>query len=99
MTAGSEVVEDYSHVGLTLRQHPLAFLRAGLTSRRILPCAEAVGSRDRRRVDAAGLVLVRQRPGSAKGVLSALPRNHRFVFEAAEGSSSSQCSLSHSAVR
>jgi hypothetical protein len=28
MTAGSEVVEDYGHVGLTLRSHPIAFLRA-----------------------------------------------------------------------
>ena len=69
MTAGSEVVEDYSHVGLTLRQHPLAFLRADLAHRRILTCAAAVATRDRRRVDVAGLVLVRQRPGSAKGVM------------------------------
>lgn len=69
MTAGSEVVEDYSHVGLTLREHPLAFLRADLARRRILTCAEAVAARDRRRVDVAGLVLVRQRPGSAKGVM------------------------------
>ncbi len=69
MTAGSEVVEDYSHVGLTLRQHPLAFLRADLTRKRVLTCAAAVATRDRRRVDVAGLVLVRQRPGSAKGVM------------------------------
>jgi len=69
MTAGSEVVEDYWHIGLTLRQHPVAFLRADLARRRILTCAEAVASRDRRWVDVAGLVLVRQRPGSAKGVM------------------------------
>jgi len=69
MTAGSEVVEDYSHVGLTLRDHPVAFLRADLTRRRIITCAEAAASRDRRWVDIAGLVLVRQRPGSAKGVM------------------------------
>ena len=69
MTAGSEVVEDYGHVGLTLRQHPLSFLRSDLSRRRIVTCAEAVASRDRRWVDVAGLVLVRQRPGSAKGVM------------------------------
>lgn len=69
MTAGSEVVEDYGHTGLTLRQHPVSFLRADLARRRIMTCADAVACRDRRWVDVAGLVLVRQRPGSAKGVM------------------------------
>ncbi|HMO27967.1 error-prone DNA polymerase [Enterovirga sp.] len=69
MTEGGEVVEDYARLGLTLRRHPLSFLRPDLARRRILTCAEAVASRDRRRVEVAGLVLVRQRPGSAKGVM------------------------------
>jgi error-prone DNA polymerase len=69
MTMGREVVEDYTHTGLTLRQHPVSFLRPDLSRRRILTCADAVSSRDRRWVDLAGLVLVRQRPGSAKGVM------------------------------
>lgn len=69
MTSGSEVVEDYSHVGLTLREHPLSFLRADLAKRRFMTCATAVAARDRSWVDVAGLVLVRQRPGSAKGVM------------------------------
>jgi error-prone DNA polymerase len=69
MTAGGEVVEDYGHVGLTLRDHPVSFLRQDLTGRRIITCAEAMASRDRRWVEVAGLVLVRQRPGSAKGVM------------------------------
>jgi len=69
MTAGSEVVEDYGHVGLTLRRHPVDFLRADLAARRIVTCTEAMEARDGRWVEAAGLVLVRQRPGSAKGVL------------------------------
>jgi error-prone DNA polymerase len=69
MTAGGEVVEDYRHVGLTLREHPLTFLRADLRGRRIVTCAEAMGARDGRRLEAAGMVLVRQRPGSAKGVM------------------------------
>lgn len=69
MTAGSEVVEDYSHVGLTLRAHPLSFLREDLQRRRIVTCAEAMATRDGRWLEAAGIVLVRQRPGSAKGVM------------------------------
>jgi len=69
MAAGREVVEDYSHLGLTLRQHPVSFLRSDLARRRIVTCADAAASRDRRWVDVAGLVLVRQRPGSAKGVM------------------------------
>lgn len=69
MTAGTEVVEDYSHVGLSLRSHPVAFLRAELRQRRIISCADAMAARDGRRVETAGIVLVRQRPGSARGVM------------------------------
>ncbi|MGI6246138.1 MAG: error-prone DNA polymerase [Pseudochelatococcus sp.] len=69
MTAGGEVVADYGHVGLTLRDHPVSFLRRDLARRRIMTCAQAMACRDRRRVEVAGLVLVRQRPGSAKGVI------------------------------
>jgi error-prone DNA polymerase len=69
MTAGSKVVEDYGHVGLTLRQHPVTFLRNDLAARRIVTCTQAMDARDKRWLEAAGLVLVRQRPGSAKGVM------------------------------
>lgn len=69
MTAGAEVVEDYGHVGLTLRQHPVSFLRGDLARRRIVTCTEAMASRDGRWLEAAGLILVRQMPGSAKGVM------------------------------
>ncbi|WP_081159793.1 error-prone DNA polymerase [Ensifer aridi] len=69
MTDGHNVVEDYSHTGLTLREHPLRFLRIDLAKRRIVTCAEAMTARDGQWLMAAGLVLVRQRPGSAKGVM------------------------------
>lgn len=69
MTAGREVVEDYSTVGLTLRAHPVTFLRQELTAKRIRPCRDITAARDGDRVEVAGLVLVRQRPGSAKGVM------------------------------
>ncbi|QIR86489.1 OB-fold nucleic acid binding domain-containing protein [Paracoccus sp. AK26] len=69
MTLGREVVEDYGHTGLSLRRHPVSFLRETLKERKVITCAEAMGSRDRRWCATAGLVLVRQRPGSAKGVM------------------------------
>ena len=68
MTEGREVVEDYRSIGLTLRRHPLSFLRQELTERRIRSCADLHRARDGERVTVAGLVLVRQKPGSAKGV-------------------------------
>jgi error-prone DNA polymerase len=69
MTAGGEVVEDYGHVGLTLRAHPVTFPRDDLRGRRIVTCSEAMQARDGRWLQTAGLVLVRQMPGSAKGVM------------------------------
>ncbi len=69
MTGGREVVEDYGHVGLSLRDHPLAFVRKDLTKERYVTCAEAMAAKDGRFLKAAGLVLVRQMPGSAKGVM------------------------------
>ena len=69
MTAGREVVEDYGHVGLTLRDHPVVFLRAGLTHDRYQTCVVAGAERDGAACRVAGLVLIRQKPGSAKGVM------------------------------
>ncbi len=61
MTSGREVVEDYTHVGLTLREHPVAFLREELARQRIVPCAELAHAPDGRFLTVAGLVLVRQK--------------------------------------
>ncbi len=69
MPAGRTVVEDYASVGLTLRQHPVTFLRAALEPRGIIPCAGLTMARDGQRVAVAGLVLVRQRPGTKTGVI------------------------------
>jgi error-prone DNA polymerase len=69
MTAGRNVVDDYATVGLTLRQHPVAFVRGDLESRHISPCVDLLTSRDGQRVTVAGVVLVRQRPGTATGVI------------------------------
>ncbi|TAY35607.1 DNA polymerase III subunit alpha [Rhizobium leguminosarum] len=69
MTQGHNVIEDYGHVGLTLREHPIAFLRRDLQKRNIVTCSDAMNARDGRWLMSAGLVLVRQKPGSAKGVM------------------------------
>ena len=69
MTPGRVVVEDYASVGLSLRQHPVAFLRAELARTRHVTCAELLPMRDGTRMEVAGIVLVRQKPGSAKGVM------------------------------
>ncbi len=69
MSAGREVVEDYHATGLSLRAHPLSFLRAELQKRGMVSCAALATLRDGKRVVVAGLVLVRQMPGSAKGVV------------------------------
>jgi error-prone DNA polymerase len=48
MTEGHNVVQDYGHTGLTLRQHPIAFLRKDLAARSIVSCEEAMTARDGR---------------------------------------------------
>ncbi|MFW2829635.1 error-prone DNA polymerase [Sphingomonas sp. ID0503] len=69
LTEGREVVEDYRHTQLTLRAHPLSFLRPELARRRILSARDLDRVKDGRKVEVAGIILVRQKPGSAKGVL------------------------------
>jgi error-prone DNA polymerase len=69
MTDGREVVEDYRSLQLSLRAHPLTFLRNELTRRGIVACADLARIRDGKHVEVAGVILVRQKPGSAKGVL------------------------------
>jgi error-prone DNA polymerase len=69
MSEAREVVEDYRSVSLTLRRHPVEFLRPALKARGVTPCGDLASTRDGRWGRFAGLVLVRQKPGSAKGVM------------------------------
>jgi error-prone DNA polymerase len=62
LTGGREVVEDYRSVQLSLREHPVAFLRGALGPK-ATSCADLARLKDGARVEAAGLVLIRQRPG------------------------------------
>ncbi|UYY76173.1 error-prone DNA polymerase [Sphingomonas sp. R1] len=72
LTAGREVVEDYRATQLSLRAHPLHFLRGTLAARRIRPCGDLKALKDGARVEVAGIVLVRQKPGSAKSIFLTL---------------------------
>jgi error-prone DNA polymerase len=65
---GQEIVADYGSLGLTLRRHPLALLRERLEQDGIVPAQALWGLGDGARVRTAGLVITRQRPGSAGGV-------------------------------
>jgi error-prone DNA polymerase len=70
LSLGEHVVADYAALGLSLKAHPVAFFRAGLSARGILTSAQHWEKRlAGRRVAVAGLVLVRQRPGTAKGTI------------------------------
>ncbi len=69
MQSGREVVEDYRSIGLTLRRHPVSFLRAELANSGMISAADLSHTRDGSRISIAGIVLVRQKPGSAKGVM------------------------------
>ncbi len=66
---GENLVADYRSLGLTLRSHPLTLLRQHLAARRFLPAAELRQAGHRALVRAAGIVVGRQRPGTATGIV------------------------------
>jgi error-prone DNA polymerase len=68
MPLSEEVVADYQTQRLSLKAHPLAFLRASLADRGFVRASELRERKYRSAVQVAGVVLIRQRPGSAKGV-------------------------------
>jgi error-prone DNA polymerase len=69
MPLPEQVVADYQSIRLSLKGHPMAFLRAMFAGEGVVACRDVCHVNDRRRVRCAGVVLVRQRPGSAKGVV------------------------------
>ena len=72
MPVGEHVIADYRATGLSLKAHPLRFLRQTLAAEGIFSCAEATGKKPGARVSLAGLVLVRQRPGNGEVVFITL---------------------------
>ncbi|WP_158818581.1 error-prone DNA polymerase [Methylocapsa sp. S129] len=69
MPLGAHVVEDYRSLALSLKAHPVAFMRRRLEARGILRSEALAEMKSGARVAVAGLVLVRQRPGTASGVI------------------------------
>jgi error-prone DNA polymerase len=69
MPLPEQVVADYQTIRLSLKGHPMEFLRERFTRERVVACRDVNHKNDRRRISCAGVVLVRQRPGSAKGVV------------------------------
>ncbi|HQT27125.1 MAG TPA: OB-fold nucleic acid binding domain-containing protein, partial [Burkholderiales bacterium] len=68
LTEGENLVEDYGSLGFTLGRHPLSLLRNQLAKRKLVQAAELGKYPDGRITRAAGLVINRQRPGTASGV-------------------------------
>lgn len=72
MPLGEHVIHDYRSLGLSLKAHPVAFLRERLDRAGVIPNANLGAVRDGRRVSVAGLVLVRQRPGKGNAIFLTL---------------------------
>ncbi|WP_425352283.1 OB-fold nucleic acid binding domain-containing protein [Mesorhizobium sophorae] len=72
MPLGEHVIHDYRSLGLSLKAHPVAFLRERLDRAGVTPNAGLPSVRDGRRVSVAGLVLVRQRPGKGNAIFLTL---------------------------
>ncbi len=68
MPVCEQVVADYQTLRLSLKAHPMAFMRRSLTKQSYLSSTDLMHTRPWQKVKLAGLVLIRQRPGSAKGV-------------------------------
>ena len=68
LDAEEDVLADYRSVGLSLKAHPLSFHRQELDQLRVTSSAELSTTRDGRHVRVAGLVILRQRPSTAKGI-------------------------------
>jgi error-prone DNA polymerase len=68
MPPQAEVIADYRTLGMSLRGHPCTFLRPMLQTMRVVPAAKLAELPDGKRLKVAGLVLLRQRPGTASGI-------------------------------
>ncbi|WGD49730.1 error-prone DNA polymerase [Bradyrhizobium sp. CB1650] len=69
MPRAEQVVADYQTIRLSLKGHPMEFLREMFTREHVVACKDVSHENERRRIRCAGVVLVRQRPGSASGVV------------------------------
>ncbi|HEY1962876.1 MAG TPA: hypothetical protein VGG69_10695, partial [Rhizomicrobium sp.] len=66
---GEHIVQDYMSLSMSLKAHPLSLLRPRMATRGITPNVQILEMKDGARIAVAGLVLIRQRPGTASGVI------------------------------
>lgn len=69
MTLSEHVVQDYAVMGLSLKAHPVSFVREQLNMLHVIPTAGLSTRKNGDKVRVSGLITVRQRPGTAKGIL------------------------------
>ena len=69
MPLAEHVISDYQTVRLSLKAHPMHFLRAHYTARKFVTAEQLKTLKDGKRLSIAGVVLIRQRPGTSKGVV------------------------------
>lgn len=82
MTLGESVIEDYKSLRLSLKAHPIAFLRGQLMAEGVVRARDLPGIKSNSYIRIAGLVLVRQMPGTAKGVVFATLEDETGVANA-----------------
>ena len=71
MSMGEEIRADYASAGLSLKGHPVKLFRGELDQRKVTPAAQVWDRRPGSWIKVAGLVIIRQRPGTAKGIVFA----------------------------
>jgi error-prone DNA polymerase len=69
MPLAEHVISDYQTVRLSLKAHPMHFLRAHYSAQKFVTAEQLKTIRDGKRLSIAGVVLIRQRPGTSKGVV------------------------------
>lgn len=79
MLLGEHIVEDYRTIGLSLKTHPAALLRDEMAARGAIRAEQLKDIPNGKRVRVAGLVLVRQRPGTASGVIFATLEDESWI--------------------
>jgi error-prone DNA polymerase len=72
MQLGEHVAADYQTIRLSLKAHPMQFLRGHFERENVLSCADTAASKNGARVKTAGIVLVRQRPGKGNAIFATI---------------------------
>jgi error-prone DNA polymerase len=80
MTAFERLAADYHGTGMTIGRHPMHFRRAEMRARGVITAQELSGVRNGRLVKVAGCVIVRQRPGTAKGIVFMSMEDETGIF-------------------